>query len=115
MSAIGRTLNRFLKVYIVRTIFEKVPFLRTIFNRIDGKKILIGRIGVALSIVLYMVAHEFPEIPHVNEIYTTYMMIISWAFQELGIQHRIDKEERERLLTSEFDGLLDNSGNPPTV
>ncbi len=91
--------------FVVRSLFERIPLLKTIFGKMDGYKTFIGRIGVALSIILYMLSYQFPEIPHISETYAVYMMIMSWVFEQLGIQHRVDKEQREKLFTDEFSGV----------
>ena len=91
--------------YVIRTIVERVPILKRFFALINGKKTLTGRIIIFLSIVLYGLAVVFPEIPYVAESYAQYMAVMGYILTELGIQHKVDKEAREKLFMNEFNGV----------
>ena len=99
--------------YVIRTLFERIPGVKKLWETVDGKKVYIGRVGVTISLILFFLQSEFPSMPYIDLVNTYYAMIAAWVFQELGIQHRTDKELREALLLSEFGDL--NVPVVPTV
>lgn len=90
---------------VIRTVFERIPILKQGFDKIDNYKTIIGRVGVYLSLMLYALANQFPEIPYVSETYAMYAVGIAWVFEQLGILHKIDKKKRQELLAQEFGSL----------
>jgi len=91
--------------FVIRTVFERIPVLKNLFAKVDGKKTIIGRIIVYISILSFGLSQVFPEIPYVVEINALYVGFAGYVLEQLGIAHKVDKEAREKLFTGEFEQL----------
>jgi|SRR5690606_3868133 len=88
--------------YVIRTAVERIPIANKLLKLVDGKKTLVGKVGAYLSLMVAALQWQFPEIPHINEVNAAIMFIVSWILEQVGEQHKADKELREKFFQQEF-------------
>jgi lysozyme len=85
--------NQVVNDVVVRTMFERIPLLAGLFKFIDGKKVLLGRLGLFATAILQAVIELYPDGP-LGQSAVLALGALSWFLTEFGIRHKQDKELR---------------------
>lgn len=81
------------KTWLVDFILNRTPVVSDLLKFLDGHKTAVGRWGTLISSILVIAVQLWPGQPALAQALSVAMMIISWLFEQLGLEHKILKGE----------------------
>lgn len=91
------------QAWLVDFIINRTPIVSDLLKFLDGHKTLVGRMGVLISSILTAVQALWPEYTVIPQIYSAWMVVITYLFEKLGLAHKVIKGEIEINKTKKAD------------
>lgn len=93
IKGIFGSINGLINDLLVKVLFERIPGLKKAFEFVDGKKTIIGRIGLVITVALQATIELWPEGDIVSQTAIFLLGGVSWFLTEFGLRHKVVKGE----------------------